>query len=175
MCGTLACMDLATTEPTVTEAYEVPASSGEVVEVAAPLPPLTAKEDMFALAVIEYGGNLKKAYEEAFGIGDFAPTAKARELMNRPEIAFRIRQITEAAHEGALMSLGSHLMELADIRDLAKDQGQLKVALNAEEARGRVYGLYVGKEGPSARGNTGPSKGGPMVMISISTTHDTSI
>jgi len=159
----------------VTEVYEVSASGGQVVDFAQSLPPLTAKEDMFALAVIEYGGNLRKAYEEAFGIGDTTPVAKARALMARPEVALRIRDITESVQQNALVSLGSHLVELADIRDLAKDQGQLKVALNAEEARGRVAGLYIGKEGAGAKGGSGAGAGNPMVMISITTHQDASI
>jgi hypothetical protein len=158
-----------------TEICEVPASHGEVVDVAPPLPPLTAKEDMFALAVIEYGGNLRKAYEEAFGVGDTTPVAKARALIARPEIALRIRDITESVQENALVSLGSHLVELADIRDLAKYQGQLKVALNAEEARGRVAGLYIGKEGAGTKNGSGAGTSNPMVMISITTHQDANI
>ena len=162
--------------PTLTEVYEVSTSSGQVVDVAPAPQPLTAKEDMFALAVIEYGGNLRKAYEEAFGVGDSTPIAKARALLGRPEIALRIRDLTEAVQENALVSLGSHLVELADIRDLAKDQGQLKVALNAEEARGRVAGFYIGKEGGSAsRNGSGAGNGNPMVMISIVTKQDANI
>lgn len=168
-------MTLEATAPAITEVYEVSTSSGQVVDVAPILPPLTSKEDMFALAVIEYGGNLRKAYEEAFGVGDTTPVAKARALLARPEIALRIRDLTEAVHENTLVSLGSHLVELADIRDLAKDQGQLKVALNAEEARGRVAGFYIGKEGNNAKGGSGAGNGNPMVMISITTHQDASI
>lgn len=168
-------MTLEATATALTEVYEVPTSSGQVVDVAPPLPQLTVQEDTFALAVIEYGGNLRRAYEEAFGIGDSTPVAKARALMARPEIALRIRDITESVQENALVSLGSHLVELADIRDLAKTQGQLKVALNAEEARGRVAGFYIGKEGPAAKGGSGATNGNPMVMISITTHQDASI
>lgn len=168
-------MTIEATATALAEVYEVPTSSGQVVDVAPVLPQLTAQEDTFALAVIEYGGNLRRAYEEAFGIGDSTPVAKARALMARPEIALRIRDITESVQEGALVSLGSHLVELADIRDLAKAQGQLKVALNAEEARGRVAGFYIGKEGPAAKGGSGAGNGNPMVMISITTHQDASI
>lgn len=159
---------------TITEVYEVPPSGGRVIEETQIVRTLTAEEDTFALGVIEYGGNLRKAYEEAFGLGARNPLAKARELLNRPEVAFRIRDITEVVQENALVSLGSHLMELADIRDLAKSQGALKVALNAEEARGRVAGFYIGKEGNS-KGGSGKGGDNPMVMISISTSHDRNI
>lgn len=114
--------------------------------------PLTSEEDTFALGVIEYGGNLGAAYRAAFGAEISNPVAKARHMISRPEIAKRIMQLTEATQEHALISLGSHLVQLAEIRDLAKDTGQLKVALSAEQARGEVAGFYQGK-GAGGRGS----------------------
>lgn len=106
------------------------------------LPALTQNEDTFAMAVIEYGGNLAAAYCSAFGKDVSNPIAKARMLIARPEIAKRIEYLTELTQEHALISLGSHLQELATIRDLGKSSGQLKTALEAERARGVVAGFY---------------------------------
>jgi hypothetical protein len=158
-------------ESEVSEVFEIPGQGkGEVVDVN-PIPALTADEDNFALAVIEYGGNLRYAYCEVFGAAVKNPVAKARMLLNRPHIALRIKQITEAVHENAFISLGSHLVELADIRDMAKDRNELKTALAAEEARGKVAGFYVGKEVSRKPGDMS----NPMVVIQISTPHDASI
>lgn len=94
------------------------------------------------MAVIEYGGNLAAAYCSAFGKESTNPIAKARLLISRAEIARRIEYLTELTQEHALISLGSHLQEMAQIRDLAKTSGQLKTAMEAERCRGVVAGFY---------------------------------
>lgn len=162
--------DIVEVDNSVTPVVEALPSVGEIIEDK----PLSAQEDTFALGVIEYGGNLRQAYEYAFGVGVPNPTAKGRALLNDPRIAARIRDITEAVHDSALISLGGHLVELADIRDLAKYQGQLKVALSAEEARGRVVGYYIGKEGTVKNRGTAPGDN-PMVVIQINNHNDASI
>jgi len=135
-----------------------------------PLPELTVDEDTFALAVVEYGGNLAKAWEAAFGESR-TPGARARLMLARPEIQERIRQITASVQDNALISLGSHMVELAEIRDLAKAQGALKVALGAEQARGQVAGFYAGKAG----GPGGKSNDNPMVVVQINNQIDRDI
>lgn len=106
------------------------------------LPSLTVEEDTFAMAVIEYGGNLAAAYRAAFGKEAQNPIAHARLMIGRPEIAKRIQELTELTQEHALISIGSHLQELAEIRDLSKTAGQLKTAMEAEVKRGVVAGFY---------------------------------
>ena len=127
---------------------------------------LTQEEDTFALAVIEYGGNLAAAYRAAFGPDATLPVVRARELIGRPEIAKRIQQLTEVTQEHALISLGSHLVKLAEIRDLAIDNKQLKVALTAEKTRGEAAGFYAGKTGAAG----GPSAPPAMLQINIGST-----
>ena len=124
---------------------------------------LTTQEDSFALAVIEYSGNLGAAYRSVFGEDVTAPVAKARELLTRPEIAKRIQALSVAVEEHAYVSLGSHLIKLAEIRDLAVGKDQLKVALQAEQARGTAAGFYreIPKEGDPAK------DGRPSVVINI--------
>lgn len=123
------------------------------------LPALSTEEDTFALAVIEYGGNLGAAYRAAFGENATLPVAKAKELLTRPEVAKRVHELTIITEESALISLGSHLVELANIRDLSKENKQFKVALDAEKARGEAVGIG-GKQGP-----INPVQQGPMVQI----------
>ena len=77
-----------------------------------------------------------------FGVDSPFPLARGKELLNKPQIALRIKEITDKIQDASLISLGAHLYELADIRDLAKTSGQLKVALSAERTRGEVVGLY---------------------------------
>lgn len=106
---------------------------------------LTPEEDLFCLTVIEYNGNLKAAYAAVFGDQVTHPLARAKLLLAKPEIQARIADLNEVTREHSLVSLESHLLELAEIRDLAKIQGALKVAFSAEEARGKAAGLYVTK------------------------------
>lgn len=106
---------------------------------------LTPEEDLFCLTVIEYNGNLKAAYAAVFGEMVTHPLARAKMLMMKPQIQARIQDLNQTVRDHALVSMESHLLELAEIRDLAKIQGALKVAFSAEEARGKVAGLYVTK------------------------------
>jgi hypothetical protein len=147
---------------------DAPMVATEVVDV---LPALTAMEDSFCLAVIEYNGNLSAAYKSVFG--DVArPLASARGLMQRPEIIARVKSLTETVQEAVLVSMASHVTELADIRDLAKVQGNLKVALGAERARGEVAGLYIGKIG-NAPGK--PADVNVGVIVHVATPQDGAI
>lgn len=127
------------------------------------LAPLSIDDDTFALAVIEYGGNLAAAYRSVFGIDATNPGAKGRELVSRPEIAKRINQLVAVTQEHALISLGSHLQTLAELRDLAKDRGETKVALNAEVKRGEAAGFYNKTE-------KAPDQQRPQVVINLGAT-----
>lgn len=118
---------------------------------------LTPEDDTFCLAVIEHGGNLLAAHRAAYGTEHPFPLARAREIIARPEIAKRIQYLSEAVQEHALISLGSHLVQLARIRDLAIDGAQLKVALGAEKARGEAVGIYNKMTAPKDSEGKAPS------------------
>lgn len=114
----------------------------EVPVVTAELPRLTPEEDMFALAVIEYGGNVGLAYKAAFGKEADMPTARGRELLLNPLVQVRVQKMMNKLDDASLITLDAHLTELAEIRDIAKATGQIKVALQAERSRGEAGGLY---------------------------------
>lgn len=114
----------------------------QVIEV---LKPLTVEEDAFALALIEYNGNMKAAYLAVFGEEARNPLAHARQLSANPAIATRVRQLLFAADDQDMISRSAHLAELAEIRDMAKKMGAPKVALEAERSRGEIAGFYKGK------------------------------
>lgn len=164
-------------ESSITDVVEISASNGQIVEQkeAPPLPPLTLDEDTFCLAVIEYGGNLRRAFQEVWGEDVRQPTARARALIARPEIQIRIQDLGASVTEQSLISLGGHMVELAEIRDLAKAQGNTKDALASEIARGKVAGFYVGKGDSAAPARPAGELANPMVVIQISTPHDSSI
>lgn len=128
------------------------------------LPALTQEEDTFALAVIECGGNLAAAYRQAIDPECRVAGARARELMSRPEIAKRIHALQIALEEHSMVSLGSHLGKLAEIRDLAIATDQLKTALGAEKARGEAAGFYAGKIGAKSPGPPGNPEDRPAAV-----------
>lgn len=133
------------------------------------LPPLSTDEDSFALAVIEYSGNLAAAYKAVFGDDVKSPGARGNALMARPQIANRVQELSETVRQTTLISVGTHLQELAAIRDLAKHQGQLKVALSAERTRGEVVGLYNHFE------HGQQTKGPTNIQINLVSKHDINI
>ena len=106
------------------------------------LPPLSREQDEFVLAYMETGGNVAAAYRMVFGENVKSPSAKGYALLALPQVQARLAELTEAVNAQTLISIGSHLQELAEIRDMAKMQGQLKIALQAERSRGEVAGLY---------------------------------
>jgi hypothetical protein len=110
-------------------------------------PPLTQEEDTFALAMIEYSGNVVRAYKAAFGDDSRMPQARGIALMQLPQVALRIRDLNDAIKEASHISLGTHLMQLAAIRDEALNAQQFKVALHAERSRGEAMGYYMNSNG----------------------------
>lgn len=134
-------------------------------------PLCTPDEDMFALAVIECSGNIAAAYRMVFGAESYMPLARGKEMLVRPQVALKIRDITDKIQDAALISVGAHLHELAEIRDLAKATGQLKTALAAERNRGEAVGIYQKHEAK----NSGKGGGTTQIMINLASKYDTSI
>lgn len=148
-----------------------PSPIAELQESPIIYPPCTMDEDTFALAVIETSGNIAAAYRMVFGVDSHMPLARGKELLSRPQVALRIREITDKVQDAALISVGAHLNELADIRDLAKQTGQLKTALAAERSRGEAVGIYQ-KHDAMNKGNGG---GNTQIMINLASKYDVSI
>lgn len=146
-------------------------TSHDVPLVMLDLPPLTSDQDSFALAVIEYGGNVGAAYREVYGEKAKSPAARGQELLALPQVRRRIAELTETIKDASLVSMSMHLQELAQIRDIAKMQGQLKVALQAERTRGEVTGLYDRFEHGSRGQNNGPTN----IQINLVSKHDINI
>lgn len=144
----------------ITEIVQVPHSNGEIIPEAIFNEPLTFEEDMFALAFVECGGNVRRAWvlahpgEEEHAV---ASMHLARPMLQKSNVALRIKGLQAIDDEHMFITKGSHLIELAKIRDVAMDRGETKVALNAEIARGEAAGLYESKikGGKGGTGNVG--------------------
>lgn len=135
------------------------------------IPKCTEDEATFALAVIEANGNIAAAFRMAFGVDVDFPLAHGKEMLCRPQVALKIKELTDSIQDASLISVGAHLHELADIRDLAKSTGQLKTALAAERARGEAVGIYQ-KHDAQAKGK---GTGSVNIQINMASTHDVTI
>lgn len=136
------------------------------------IPKCTEDEATFALAVVESNGNIAAAFRMAFGpdASQF-PLARGKEFLCRPQVALKIKELTDTIQDASLISIGAHLHELADIRDLAKATGQLKTALAAERHRGEAVGIYQ-RHDPAAKGR---SSGAVNIQINMASAHDVTI
>ncbi len=134
-------------------------------------PPLSQDEETFALAIIECGGNISAAYKMVFGPEVRMPLARGKELLSKPAIALKIRSITDAVQEAALVSVGAHLDQLASIRDLSITTGQLKTAYLAERSRGEAVGIYQKHDA----NNKGGGGNNVQVNVTMASKHDVNI
>jgi phage terminase small subunit len=101
------------------------------------------KVDEFALAVVEYGGNVGAAYAEVFGGSAKVGVSRGHLLINTDtRVVARLKQIRESVDDVGVLSRGVHIAELARLRDLAEAQGAVKVAVHCEVKRGEVAGFY---------------------------------
>lgn len=134
-------------------------------------PPLTTEEQTFCLAVVESSGNIAAAYKMTYGEGAQFPLAKGKELLCKPAVALKIRDITAKVEEASLISVGAHLDQLAKIRDLSITTGQLKVAYSAERSRGEAVGIYQKHDA----NNKGKGNNNVQINVTMASKHDVNI
>jgi len=113
-----------------------------------PVTGLSGPEEQFCLALIKTG-NGSESYREAFpnsrkwGIETVA--AKASTLKASDRVQERLKNLRADLRQTTGITLEEHLRELRELREMAKDAGQLSAAISAETNRGKVSGLYVDK------------------------------
>ena len=108
---------------------------------------LTQKQETFCEEYVKCG-NATEAYRRSYSAGNMKQETvwkAASRLMADGRVAERVQQMRSAAAEKAQLSLQGHLQELARLRDLAVEEGQLSVAVTAEISRGKAAGLYTDK------------------------------
>lgn len=106
---------------------------------------LTIKQENFCLAYIETG-NASEAYRRVYNTNKMKPETvnrSAKEMLDNRKIAARIDELRKPAREAAGVTLEGHLKELAELREMAKQDGKFGPAIQAEIARGKASGLYV--------------------------------
>ena len=106
---------------------------------------LTQKQQRFCSEYVKCG-NAAEAYRRAYRAEKMKPATvqnNAYKLMCNNEIATTLQGLRDAAAKEAQVTLEGHLNKLAELRDMAIEEGQLSAAITAEVSRGKAAGLYA--------------------------------
>ena len=101
---------------------------------------LTRKQENFVLAYLKTG-NASEAYRQAYDAGGMRDTTihvRASELLADSKVTVRLAQLQEKEEVKALLSLEEHMEELRVLREMAKANGQISAATQAEVKRGEL-------------------------------------
>lgn len=107
---------------------------------------LTDKQELFSIEIVKG----TKPYESLLAAGYSAKNKKtggeaASRLLKNSKIIARIAELREPVLKELGLTLESHLLELASLRDEAKKSNQFGAAITAEVARGKAAGVAVDK------------------------------
>jgi len=130
---------------------------------------LTAKQEAFCVAYAACN-NATEAYKQVY---DVAPNSKPETVRNgaykvlcRPEVEARVAELRGQAARAGLVTLESHLTDLARLRDLAEEDGQFSAAITAEISRGKAVGLYTERLKQEVTGaNGGPVQTSSEIVV----------
>ena len=105
----------------------------------------TPKQEKFAQNVAK--GMKKKEAAKKAGYSEKNAARAGTMLTSKanPVVQKRIHQLQTKAADKASLSLGTHLVDLKEIRDGAMRNGAWSAAVTAEVARGKAAGLYVNR------------------------------
>jgi len=108
---------------------------------------LTEQQKKFATLLITNIGR-KTPTECAIeaGYSEASANVRASELRNPrmfPLVVKYIDELRAEVQEKYKVDYGSHIQELAKLREEARDKGAWSAAINAEVARGKAAGLYI--------------------------------
>lgn len=125
---------------------------------------LTPKQEAFCIAYMETG-NASEAYRRSYDVSESTKEATinraAKELIDNPKIAARLDELRAPVVQKAAITLESHLEELANLRDMARDEGKYAAAVAAEVARGKASGVAV------TRTEVTGKDGEPIAVMSV--------
>jgi hypothetical protein len=114
------------------------------------MPPLDPKDETIVAAYITNGGNQTEAWRAGNPKSKAKPQAvhvEASKFFRQPKVRLRISELqSEVASKlsaDAALSVEQHMLKLRELRDEARQRGQLSAAINAERLRGELMGFYV--------------------------------
>ena len=106
---------------------------------------LTQKQEKFCTEFVQCG-NAAEAYRRSYDarkMQDVSVWNASSRLMADSKICERIKELQDAAAKEAKVTLEGHLNKLAELRDMAIEDGQWNAAITAEVSRGKAAGLYT--------------------------------
>lgn len=119
---------------------------------------LTPKQEAFACAYIECGGNASEAYREAYdagGMSDESVHVEASRLLSHPKVALRVKELRDAIADAHKLTVADLLKELEQARTaaLTAETVQASAATAATMGKAKLLGLdkqtieLTGKDG----------------------------
>ena len=107
----------------------------------------TPKEIKFIDQMVQFCGK-KTATQAAIDSGFSVPGARTRasELMARPEIRNEIDLRLEELRQKWAVDKETHIKELWELKEMAKETKNVNAAVRAEELRGKCIGLYIDRQ-----------------------------
>ena len=111
------------------------------------LPEITDNQRNFVFGILQ-GLSASDAYRNAYdcsGSADSTIWARASELKKNSKVAAWLSAARQAGYGTARLTLEQHLDELARLRELAIEKGNIGAAVQAENFRGKAGGHYTEK------------------------------
>ena len=106
--------------------------------------PLNSKQKRFCKEYIKGQTATESAIKAGYTKDRKGAKTQGRVLLNNiPVVRNYLIDLEIAASEKEAVSLENHLSTLHDLREEAKDQGQISAAITAEVHRGKAGGLYI--------------------------------
>jgi hypothetical protein len=114
------------------------------------MPPLDPREEAIVAAYIRNGGNQTEAWKETHPNSKAKPESMHqqasvffRKLKVRSRILELQAEVAAQSVTAAALTLDAHLEKLGELRDDARQRGQLSAAIQAEVKRGELRRFYV--------------------------------
>lgn len=114
-------------------------------DAAEDLPQLTAQQREFVRHVLE-GKTASDAYRAAYSTENMQQStiwAEASRLMNDHKVSAWLAAARKACLGSAVVTLEDHQRQLARLREIALDKGNVGAAVAAEQTRGKVAGHHI--------------------------------
>lgn len=107
---------------------------------------LTVKQEAFACAYVENGGNASEAYRTAYDAGEMADSTiwvKASELLSNGKVAVRVKELRDAIAEAHKLTVADLIKELEEARiaALTAETVQSSAATAATMGKAKLLGL----------------------------------
>ena len=105
---------------------------------------LTRKQELFCREYVANGYNATQAAIKA-GYSKKTAYSIGQENLKKPEIATFLSEYAKKEQEKFEYTKEAHFKELDELKDLAKETGNVAAAVKATELKGKLCGLYIEK------------------------------